>query len=390
MKRWQSAVLTVSLISNCGLIAVHVLDSRETPVAQLELAAPAPDQLQQVHQIEQARREQLSIQADVRPDEVKALHSKLLEANVSETQATAIVVALVETSYRPSTPQEYWVAPDVRAAREQAARFQQHERARELLITAFGPAIAEHPAAASLFAPYSREFPFLASSKQRELERLVATGQGSSAENGYAPDQRAVAAAIRTLLSAEEWTEFQMRTSPISRQLLSVGFTFTEAEFRKVFAALLSRPNADGQTPPAFTAGTPDPQLRHAMESALGSARFVEYSKRQDPTYQVLQALSKSYGVKDTQIEAAYKIIQASAAEAGAIQSAHPVLTNSARSQLYAVTSQRDEKLRDVLGEQAYAVAARSLAVSSPNYQATSIPIAVRPDRGEIVREDLR
>jgi hypothetical protein len=301
------------------------------------------------------------------PSQVHAFYGQLIAGKLPEAEAKRTLVAWLEGRAPEPPTKEYWRAVHLSDARERLARFQFRESARATLLSTFGPSATDDPAFAAVFAPYAREFPFLAPATQRTLETIYAARDNALLTADFpatGASAQSVAIEIEALFTAEELEQFRLRTSALARQLLATGFSFSEQEFKAAFQALAaSTTNAEFATTSAFRMGAEAERTTQRLRAALGN-RFDEYQKLQDPRYQILTAVSQSFGVATTRRDAAYAAVREAEAAIEDINRGGPILMPDSRKKLNEITQQREQRLKQLLGNQGYEVAARSLGLN--------------------------
>jgi hypothetical protein len=325
------------------------------------------------------------------PAGILAFYDRLTAGGLPEMEAKRALLAWLEARMPEPPAKEYWRPAHLSDARERLARFQSREAVRAALLSAFGPSADADPAFSALFSPYRHEFPFLSPAKQRALEAIYASRDtallGATTETASAVEAsaRSAVAEIEKLLAADELEQFRLRTSPLARQLLASGFQFSEQEFKSAFQALAASKTGEELTATsAFRIGSGTDETTGRLRTALGN-RFEEYQKLQDPRYQILTAVSQSFGIATTQRDAAYAAIRAAEAAIETINKSGPVLMPDSRLKLSEIAQQREERLKHLLGTKAYEVTARSLGLNG----SAAFPVATRPGRRAVAVKDF-
>lgn len=195
------------------------------------------------------------------------LRATLSKAGLEPDLVTRLVVLDAIERSRSNEPAPYWVAEPVRVATLQRQRALAADQLRNQLLGVFGPDLQENAAARPLFEPFQEIFPFLAPEKQLQLQSLIVHEQQSlleRARSGPLPADPRLSTELfqRVLpeaagfLSAEELAEMRLRVSIVAEKLRRSGFDFTEAEFRRAYAALAAK------SAPQRIAGRARSQLR--------------------------------------------------------------------------------------------------------------------------------
>jgi hypothetical protein len=384
MKKPYRAVLIVSIVGNVALTGAlmygHYVGASATTPSKGG-AAGTPVALSPA--IEQADRANTLLNAR----QIKEIYSKLGAAGIPDAIAKRMLVGYLSEESRKAIPYQYWRPTALREMRERLAQREANESNRAAVTEALGTDAAEDPSFRTLYRPYEREFPFLGPAKQRELEAvaanrdqtLITAFQGGGESQIRPVSQRAQAdmtAQLQKLLTPEEFFEYGIRTSPVSHRMLESGFEFSEDEFRAVYRAIGSSPQSLGSEAARLTPVGPGMPLDPTMgriKSALGDRRFAEYAKRQDPTYRVLEALSQSYGIRASAVDEAYQTIIDTAATVARIQRSGPIPAPEQSQELHDRVENRDTKLKQLLGQQAFETASRSLPMLASQYP---VPLA--------------
>lgn len=166
------------------------------------------------------------------------------------------------------------------------------------------------------------------SSKYRELERAAWSEGG---RGGRTPEARAEMAALRAqrdaemaqLLGPQDYQEYQLRNSPVAREMReSLGpFQPSEDEFRRIFE--LRKPMEEQL---AFNRGGPEEaardqrravqqQMDAQLRAALGEERFREYQLSQDERYRDIYNFTDARDLPKSTATALYDMRQAAEAQ---------------------------------------------------------------------------
>jgi hypothetical protein len=165
---------------------------------------------------------------------------------------------------------------------------------------------------------------------------------------------------LTAVLTPDELADYEVRSSPLTNMLASQlgGFNPTEAEFLAIFRA--QQAYGEKMTP-TVTAGSISfgampfqerqaiqLQLQDALSAGLGAARFADYARETDPSYQMLTRLAQrenlapataiqAFKVRDNVALESTRIADDSALSVEAKQAALQSLAQATRSQLLAL-----------------------------------------------------
>jgi hypothetical protein len=308
-----------------------------------------------------------------------------VEAGAPATSAYQLVLLAARTSAAAAPSYEYWKAPEQRATAAVPTTTDEQVRAR--LLASFGLAAREQPEFAAVFKPYSHRFPFLSSQKQLALQAIlteaasdntagsILVGMGSSAlpcvtgTCGSMPDK------IRALLAPDEFFEYQLRESALSVRLLNSGFEFTETEFRDVYRALSELRPIPGSSGSDFLA-----QSAVQLQRVLSQQRYAQFQRLRDPMYRLLSQVGAHYSIAKTALGTAYETITRSEQQVAVLGVGTRPPAAAEQIRIAAIYSERDQKLRSMLGSAAFSLIARYL---EPNRQPRIISAAAAAYLGE-------
>jgi hypothetical protein len=162
---------------------------------------------------------------------------------------------------------------------------------------------------------------------------------------------------LASVLSPEELGDYEMRSSPmtntLTRQLAS--FNATEAEFRAIFQAQQAYSEKVSAT--AMTASgnyedrrTAQQQLNERLKTSLGEARYADYIRETDRTYQQLARLVQRENLPPDTATRAFNVRDSVAQESGRIAD-DPVLTvDQKKVALQALAEHTRNQLLGILG----------------------------------------
>ncbi|MBM0106557.1 hypothetical protein JM946_17650 [Steroidobacter sp. S1-65] len=371
--RW---ILGGSLALNAALIAILIFakdGSDVSAVSREKTAATSP--------------------SDSRPppaantEELRSTLEQLRAKGIEPGLVKKFMVSLVQAE--PAAPaRAFWEPRFRQIATEEVARFEQQQRAEQTLTTLFGAEAQYDPAFAPVFLPLHKDFDFLSADKLRGLQALIAQANRTLAslpiEPGLSVKRSEVMAqlnaGVEQLLGADEFREYELRRSSIAQQLRELEFELDESEFRRMFAVYAEAQATRGESVVRITAHADD-QTSSQVREILGEQRFRQYEMSQDPRYRVLSSLAASYRVPDANIVQAYALLRESDERAESLQRQGPVMALDARAKWAAAERTKNEQLRALLGEPAYAASAAVLATGVRSLAHASTVYPTNPAR---------
>jgi hypothetical protein len=168
-------------------------------------------------------------------------------------------------------------------------------------------------------------------------------------------------AAVKRLLSAEEFERYQLAMSPAAYAVRDslFGMNPTEDEFKALYHLRRELDTAWPEVPPE---GSPDrarwekarSDLEARVRQELGETRYAEYARAQDPDYRQLRVAAARYQVSEqaaTDVYGFKQILEQQRARLMADEALTPRQKNDA---LQAISAEAERSVRRVLGDKAY------------------------------------
>ncbi|HTG44279.1 MAG TPA: hypothetical protein VK633_07075 [Verrucomicrobiae bacterium] len=200
--------------------------------------------------------------------------------------------------------------------------------------------------------------------KYRELTRaLLNDGSG-----GRSPESRTKLAALRAqqeaelsqLMGPQDYEQYQLRNSPIARNMRESLATFqpTEEEFRRIFEMRKTiEQNSSGRGEERLTREqrqAAEQQLETQLKATLGEERFAQYQLSQDDRYQSLNEFAERSNVPRETVDSVYEMRRA-AEDAHRQVESNPSLSPEARqAALQALAEETRRSVSQSLGESAW------------------------------------
>jgi len=298
----------------------------------------------------------------------KDILTEIQGLKIPPAAAKQMVAAYFEWKVAPqSSIYPYWQSPAVRDARNRITRYQIDEAKRQALIAAFGQSVSDDPDFASIFQPYRDKYPFLSTAKQLEIERLSLEVDRSLLNSGSTPIQaqsiltkarQVFTAALETLLTKEEFAQYQLRESPAAKMLANSGFNFNQNEFDAIYPTI---PNDDGP----IGLRRLDAETMERARGVLGEERFIEYRKDQDPMFHLLSTIVVAHGPANADINAAYNAVYQNQQEERELGHAGPAPSFNGYEKKEQLKADLKTKLTTLIGNDATDIFLRSMEANS-------------------------
>ena len=270
---------------------------------------------------------------------------------------------LLSTQELDSTP--YWLETKTD---QSASDFMLDELANQrlMLVSIFGADIIQDPLFETLFKPLNESLSFLDSDTQiavDETRKRASMSALQRSRGGFITEMRddrfreaeELEASLRAILTADEFTEYELRESRLAARMTETMATFdySELEFRDIFTI---RRNNEGSEFTKLKDRQSYRERRTAsneeIKNYLGDQRYKEFERSQDPAYRSLLAIGDRYGNTTSEITEVYEISRAAETEVSEIRS-DKSLTRNQRSEMIVETRGRAmEEITKIAGEQ--------------------------------------
>jgi hypothetical protein len=287
-----------------------------------------------------------SVPAGPRPD----------PASLDPTQQKILALAELEAEVRSAPPRvEFWTAAQDSSLDSSLQRVEwENDSIRQALKEKFGEDAEHDPLFARLFRPLDSRYPYLSSRSQLALSKLqrsrtaesVARIRPEGSTNAApGPVRDPLNEGLRKVLSPAELEAYELRESPLARQLRASGVTASEGEFRAAFQ-ILNR--ADPSQGPAAYLGA-----QRDLEKLLGQERAVQFSASRDPAFQTVRETASAQSVNDAQALKVYDAIKAAQLNSLEAQSSAGGDRALAAQKIRDIMSRRDAQIASLVGESA-------------------------------------
>ncbi|MDK1023101.1 MAG: hypothetical protein QGD92_02590 [Gammaproteobacteria bacterium] len=292
---------------------------------------------------------------------------------VRRIMLASIDMELSELARQQESGNQYWQATKPNRKEQVQQELQWASEKRVLLRQLFGDSVEDDPVFEDLFRPFHKTLDFLSSDKQIALFEKVELNQAQSRDM-FGPgfireqmeDRRAMQtdmiASIQELLTPEEYFEYELRESREANRMRQTmtGFDYTEQEFRDIFE-IRGEFQDLSQSPFNSMSG---PQVREAVMEArddqnrriaeyLGTERFAELKRLQDPVYQSLVAIGDRYDSSERSIITAYEITTEFRTRVNEVRRDQFMSGEERRSQITQLSAESLEEIEVLVGEEA-------------------------------------
>ncbi len=169
---------------------------------------------------------------------------------------------------------------------------------------------------------------------------------------------------IKGMLSPEEFTEYQLRFSPLSSQLRQQlqGFDGNEEEFRKIFR--LRKGYEDALYELSANAGSGSDKvldfqnqaqalLSQELKNELGEKRFETYQKETDPSFQTLSKVQERFNLNSASVDQAYNALKVAESHTQQLLNNNDIELERRDEALQAIERETDAELRRLIGADA-------------------------------------
>jgi len=308
--------------------------------------------------------------AEARESENYANLAELLRTqSYPEGLVRQIVLATISHDQLLSTqklePAPYWLEAETDQSNSDL-KLDELANKRRSLISIFGADIIEDPLFETLFKPLNDSLSFLDSDKQIAVDETRKRASMSALQlsrGGFITEMRddrfreaeELEASLRAILTADEFTEYELRESRLAARMKETmaAFDYSELEFRDIFTI---RRNNEGSE---FTKLKDRQSFRERrtasneeIKNYLGDQRYKEFERSQDPAYRSLLTIGERYGNTTNEITEVYEISRATETEVSEIRS-DKSLTRGQRSEMIEETRRRAmEEITKIAGEQ--------------------------------------
>lgn len=379
----KNVLFLLSVSFNIVLVYGLVSYIRQPDMNEIEASLPVISEVPTIESIQQSvlnegfDRTHLS-EVDFNTRDHFALMDQLQQQGLPDEFVRRIMLAsinmeLSELARQQDSDNQYWQATKPNRKEQVQQELQWASEKRALLRQLFGDSVENDPVFEDLFRPFNKTLDFLSSEKQIALYEKVELNQAQSRDM-FGPgfireqmeDRRTMQAdmivSIQELLTPEEYFEYKLRESRAANMMRQTmaGFDYTEQEFRDIFEI---RNEFQELTRSPFISMR-DPQARETIEEArddqnrriaeyLGTERFEELKRLQDPVYQSLVAIGDRYGTSDGDIITAYEVTTEFRTHANEVRSDQSLSGEERRRQIAQLSAESLEEIENLVGEEA-------------------------------------
>jgi hypothetical protein len=223
--------------------------------------------------------------------------------------------------------------------------------------------------------PFETMLDFLPSTKQNEVMELYMKFQTKMAKtiSGGAPDaddmkevqkmQKEMEAELAKVLTPQELEDYQLRMSQtaMTMRFQLASFDPNEQEFREIFKAkkqfddeysAFGMPSTDKAEREKRTAA--EKEMKEALKTTLGEARYAEYERSQDYNYQSIYRVTEKNGLpKDSAIKV-YDMKKAAEDEARKVRQDKSLTPEQRTAALGGIRAETEKAIQTVMGDKGY------------------------------------
>ncbi len=220
--------------------------------------------------------------------------------------------------------------------------------------------------------PMDAMFDFLPEGKRERLTKVMADFQGRLVDGAQDaltdPEammkaQREMQNTIKTILTPEEYLDYQLRFSNTATMLRmqSAGFDPTEKEFMDIFKlreafdeehSMFSEGNlTEAQQKERAAART---ELDKSIKDLLGEPRYADYQRAQDGTYQQIHRIVSKANLPTTAANEVFDMKKLAEPHASEIRTRAGMNPDERSAALQAVRRETEQSIQQVLGPEAW------------------------------------
>ena len=274
---------------------------------------------------------------------------------------------------------EYWKAGNLFAGladpelleKQQSLTREKHALLKELL----GVDVEEKADLSAMMSPFLALLDFLPEGKQTQIVELMQKYQAKMMKgmSGGAPDsedmkniqktQKEMEAELAKILTPEELENYQLRlsqTAMVMRMQLG-SFEPSEPEFINIFKLKKSYDDQFGllglgatDKPERDKAAAAKKETDAQIKSLLGDARYADYERSQDYTYQGIYRVTERNGLTKEDANKVYDLKKVAEDQAGKVRQDSSLSPEQRAAALQGIRTETESGIRTVFGEKAF------------------------------------
>jgi hypothetical protein len=162
----------------------------------------------------------------------------------------------------------------------------------------------------------------------------------------------------KALMTAEEFEEYQLRSSPYTKfRRNPAAEGFTEEEIRKIAKVQMeydqSQPKVEKSPESREDRDARNAAIEQQLKAALGEERYVDYKRSEDGAFQQVYRLTERYNLpRDTAVNV-YEIQQSATKQANELRKAKNISDDEREALLFALQDETKRNVTKTLGENA-------------------------------------
>lgn len=265
---------------------------------------------------------------------------------------------------------EFWkpnamaaLMPDAGTTR--AARALEEEKTEVLRALGIEPDGMKRPVSLEVNDPVTLMLDYLPEDRRAAALKVMADHKSNMMNN--APDMltalRELEANVASILTPEEFEQFQLRFSPLANEMRSglPGFEPGESEFLSVFRLRdqferdhlpFDSAGATAAERDAFNAAKD--RLNQELRSTLGEERFDDYQRAKDPRYHDLHQLVRRVGLPTSAAEAVYDTRRVAENKTDELRATPGLTPEQKNATLWEIRRETERTIKQQLGEEGW------------------------------------
>ena len=254
----------------------------------------------------------------------RALAADLAKLGLPDSMVKMLVYSYLSgaESAEQDKNDSYWQPISRNPADSTTELLQSNAQKREQLLLIFGEGIKDDPQFYSLFRPFQKTLGYLSSDKQVKLQELQLT----AITNAKPQSPTELEHDIESTLGAEDYYEYQLRESPLAKQLQQElsAFKYSEQDYRELYRikreSRQQLQDAEGSPIQSYQLSGADFGLNgikqpensaeeDAIRAYLGEERYREYTLAKQPDFRRMLSVTDANGVDRNNSMIAYEVL---------------------------------------------------------------------------------
>jgi hypothetical protein len=213
------------------------------------------------------------------------------------------------------------------------------------------------------FLPENKQVSVMKVMQDMQTEMAESAKDGGFDAEAMQASQKKMEAAIKGVLSPEEFREYELRMSMTANTLRSqlAGFDPSEQEFlqvydlRKAFDDEFSMFGRGNETEAEQKRrNEAEKQLNEAIKQSLGETRYADYERAKDWTFQQIQQATKRADLGTTEAIKVYEMKKVAEAEARNLRNNQDLTAEQRNAALAGIQAETERAVQTVLGDKGW------------------------------------